>query len=60
MEAEPTIWEKFLGVVEPHLPDYLHWNEICVSRNVSKCYVDDCLHSTVSIFVSFSGRLSLI
>ncbi len=24
-------WEGFLGVVEPHLPEYLHWNEICVS-----------------------------
>ncbi|KXJ12320.1 sphingosine-1-phosphate lyase 1 [Exaiptasia diaphana] len=29
MEAEPTLWEKFLAQVEPHLPEYLHWNEIC-------------------------------
>eukprot|EP00794_Sanderia_malayensis_P016658 gene16658-18348_t len=24
-------WEGFLGIVEPHLPEYLHWNEICWS-----------------------------
>ena len=24
------IWESFLGKVEPHLPEHLHWNEICV------------------------------
>ena len=24
------IWESFLGYVEPHLPEHLHWNEICV------------------------------
>lgn len=23
------IWESFLGVVEPHLPEHLHWNELC-------------------------------
>ena len=28
---EKTYWERFLDVVEPHLPEYLHWNEICVS-----------------------------
>eukprot|EP00112_Aurelia_sp_Birch-Aquarium-sp1_P009240 Seg2040.7 transcript_id=Seg2040.7/GoldUCD/mRNA.D3Y31 product="Sphingosine-1-phosphate lyase 1" protein_id=Seg2040.7/GoldUCD/D3Y31 len=28
-EALSNAWEGFLGVVEPHLPDYLHWNEIC-------------------------------
>jgi len=22
-------WEGFLGVVEPHLPEHLHWNELC-------------------------------
>ncbi|KAK3726980.1 hypothetical protein QZH41_014710 [Actinostola sp. cb2023] len=26
---EPSLWEKFLEKVEPHLPEYLHWNEIC-------------------------------
>ncbi|XP_020612836.1 sphingosine-1-phosphate lyase 1-like [Orbicella faveolata] len=26
---EKTYWERFLDVVEPHLPEYLHWNEIC-------------------------------
>ena len=26
-------WEGFLGVVEPHLPEHLHWNELCVSVN---------------------------
>lgn len=26
---ERTYWERFLDVVEPHLPEYLHWNEIC-------------------------------
>ncbi|XP_057297866.1 sphingosine-1-phosphate lyase 1-like [Hydractinia symbiolongicarpus] len=24
-----NIWEEFLGVVEPHLPEHLHWNELC-------------------------------
>jgi len=23
------IWESFLGTVEPHLPEHLHWNELC-------------------------------
>ena len=27
-----NIWESFLGIVEPHLPEYLHWNELCVSK----------------------------
>ncbi|XP_031550346.1 sphingosine-1-phosphate lyase 1-like [Actinia tenebrosa] len=26
---ELNLWEKFLKKVEPHLPEYLHWNEIC-------------------------------
>ncbi|KAJ7381030.1 Sphingosine-1-phosphate lyase 1 [Desmophyllum pertusum] len=26
---EKTLWEQFLEIVEPHLPEYLHWNEIC-------------------------------
>ncbi|XP_058971919.2 sphingosine-1-phosphate lyase 1 [Pocillopora verrucosa] len=26
---DKTLWEQFLDVVEPHLPEYLHWNEIC-------------------------------
>jgi len=25
------IWESFLATVEPHLPEHLHWNEICWS-----------------------------
>lgn len=28
---EKTLWERFLDTVEPHLPEHLHWNEICVS-----------------------------
>jgi len=32
------IWESFLGVVEPHLPEHLHWNELCVSCFIS-CYL---------------------
>ncbi|KAL9979255.1 hypothetical protein ACROYT_G016892 [Oculina patagonica] len=28
---EKTYWEQFLDTVEPHLPEYLHWNEICWS-----------------------------
>lgn len=31
-EIIATYWEGFLDVVEPHLPEYLHWNEICVSK----------------------------
>lgn len=23
------MWEAFLGKVEPHLPEHLHWNELC-------------------------------
>ncbi|CAH3170637.1 unnamed protein product [Porites lobata] len=26
---EKTLWERFLDTVEPHLPEHLHWNEIC-------------------------------
>ncbi|EDO47839.1 predicted protein [Nematostella vectensis] len=26
---EKSLWESFLETVEPHLPEYLHWNEIC-------------------------------
>ncbi|XP_046859969.1 sphingosine-1-phosphate lyase 1-like isoform X2 [Xenia sp. Carnegie-2017] len=29
LEVFEAYWERFLGVVEPHLPVYLHWNEIC-------------------------------
>ena len=29
--SEKTLWEGILATVEPHLPEYLHWNEICVS-----------------------------
>ena len=29
---DKTLWERFLDTVEPHLPEYLHWNEICVSK----------------------------
>lgn len=29
---DKTLWEQFLDTVEPHLPEYLHWNEICVSK----------------------------
>ena len=25
------IWELILGLIEPLLPEYLHWNELCVS-----------------------------
>jgi len=28
-EAFSNAWEGFLEIVEPHLPEYLHWNEIC-------------------------------
>ena len=37
-EAFSNAWEGFLEIVEPHLPEYLHWNEICVSRfSDNKC-----------------------
>lgn len=26
---DKTLWERFLETVEPHLPEYLHWNELC-------------------------------
>jgi len=26
-----VIWDSFLGVVEPNLPEHLHWNELCWS-----------------------------
>ncbi|XP_028414687.1 sphingosine-1-phosphate lyase 1-like isoform X2 [Dendronephthya gigantea] len=29
LEYLEAYWERFLGIVEPHLPEYLHWNEIC-------------------------------
>ena len=31
---DKTLWERFLETVEPHLPEYLHWNELCVSKTV--------------------------
>ena len=40
---DKTLWEQFLETVEPHLPEYLHWNEICVSKvylqTVKLCFI---------------------
>ena len=33
-EAFSNAWEGLLEIVEPHLPEYLHWNEICVSKMI--------------------------
>lgn len=26
---DKTLWERFLDTIEPHLPEHLHWNELC-------------------------------
>lgn len=31
------IWEAFLGLVEPHLPEHLHWDELCVRGIFKLC-----------------------